>query len=171
MLHLYFSRPCGIVCRILLITLQHDIYGANNNWFNWWGESSSPGELTPGKTWQWGPPPNGRSSNKRPSPQKEQGFRHLTPVLSANRARFQHPRASVRKKAWHVSVLICMWRVPELVTPSLRPSPSHGHIHAHIHSNLPLRLGICIVETAAKGTACLRERERKWEREHWGEGR
>lgn len=33
-----------------------------------------------------------------------------------------------------------------------------------MHSNLPLCPGICIVETAAKGTACLREGERKWER-------
>lgn len=66
-------------------------------------------------------------------------------------------------------------RVHELRTP--RPSSYRAkHIHTHIHSNHPLRLGICIVETAAKGTACLGEREREKvkegrEREHWGEGR
>lgn len=74
-------------------------------------------------------------------------------------------------------MLIFMWRVPELVTTPITTTtllPLHRRINSHIYSNVLLCLGICIVETAAKGTACLREREivrEGREREHWGEGR
>lgn len=124
-------------------------------WCNCWSESSSPGELTPGKTWLWGRPLNGRGSNKRPGPQKAQGFRHLTLVLSANRAQFQHPGASDKKS------LACFCAYLHVEGSWISdPPPPHTHTYTYIDSNLPLRLGICIVETAAKGTACLREREK-----------
>lgn len=121
--------------------------------------------LTPGKTWLWGQPTNWRGSNIRPSPQKAQGFRHLTLVLSANLSQFQHPGTSgkktPKKTAWHVSMLICMWRVPELVNP-------HPIARTHTHTytlQLPPAGGDLHCRNSCQGNSLSqRERERKWER-------
>ena len=139
-------------------------YQAGRSRCFWKDESTSRRELTPGETWQWGQPLKGRGSNNRPSPQKENGFRHLTPVLSANHTQFQHPRGLSKKKPGMFPYWFACGGFLNLWPLSL--PLSWTYIHEHIHSSLPLRLGICIVETAAKGTACLREkvRERALER-------
>lgn len=161
-LHIIKPGLCRIVCMVFrllftVISMSLAKSGISSGW------STSPGELTPGKTLWWGPLLNGRGPNKRPALRKcsVSIIWHWCWVL------VELPCFSIlwpqREKGWHISVLICMWRVPKLVTPP--PLIVWTHTHTHVYSpTSPLRLGICIVETAAKGTACLREREGAGER-------
>lgn len=151
-MHLHVDNPGlhRVLCRVLLWYLTEP--GVTG------GVKAA---LTPGKTWLWGQPTNRRGSNKRPSPQKAQVFQHLTLVLSANLSQFQHPVTSEEKKktAWHVSMLICMWRVPELVNP-------HPIARTHTHTytlQLPPAGGDPHCRNSCQGNS-LSQRERESER-------
>lgn len=127
-------------------------------WCNCWSESSSPGELTPGKTWLWGRPLNGRGSNKRPGPQKAQGFRHLTLVLSANRAQFQHPGASDKKS------LACFCAYLHVEGSWISDPPPTPHTYIHIHwLQPPPAFGDLHCRNSCQGNS-LSQRERESER-------
>lgn len=91
----------------------------------------------------------GSKNNKAKPSERKKGFRLRTLVLSANCVQFQYPSASEAGKAWHVSKLICMKRIPDQ-----SPSMVREHLQVHILPDLLPRMGIDIMKTAAKGTAC-----------------
>lgn len=105
-------------------------------------KSSLRGEVTPGITCHR---TEGRPT-KSPAPLKELCFLPLTLALSANAAQFQCPAALAR-------LSVCPFARGGFPIPS----------HTYYSKSHPLRCGTCHVETAARGTACLRKSENERE--------
>lgn len=101
--------------------------------------------------WTEGAPTKGQALRKR----RVSGIWHWCWVLIV--LSFSIPGPQTRK-AWHVSALICMWRVPELVTP---PTP---HTYIHIHwLQPPPAFGDLHCRNSCQGNS-LSQRERESER-------